>query len=107
MMSKRADRSLMCEVDVLPAAIPNPIADPPKNNTIKCSAWPTKLKALSLEIVGKPLFGELELAVPKIAYPELPTASATIDEKAIAPVASLKAASDSMRVESPLGPSLF
>ena len=35
----------------------NPLDDPPKNNIIKCSALPTKLKALSLEIVGKPLFG--------------------------------------------------
>ena len=41
--------------------------------------------------------------MPNIAYPELPTASAIIDEKAMAPVASLKAASDSMRVESTLG----
>ena len=43
------------------------------------------------------------MEVPKIVNPELVTASAIIDEKAMAPVASLKAASDSMRVESTLG----
>jgi hypothetical protein len=41
--------------------------------------------------------------VLRIVYPALPTDSASIDENAMAPVASLKAASDSIRVESTLG----
>lgn len=47
------------------------------------------------------------MEVPKIAYPELMTASATTDEKAMAPEASLKSASDSMRVDSTLGTFTF
>ena len=45
--------------------------------------------------------------MPRIVYPALPTDSAIIDENAMAPVASLKAASDSIRVESTLGTFTF
>ena len=45
--------------------------------------------------------------MPRIVYPALPTDNAVIDENAMAPVASLKAASDTIRVESTLGTFTF
>ena len=95
-------------VCALPRAIAKPIPAPPKNTIIKCIA-PLAMAKL-IEPLGAviAIFPSTEeekegVAEPRIALPELAKAIAMIEEKTIAPVASLKAASDSINVESIFG----